>query len=493
MRYFIFVTLFTYYFSVDVYAKNYWSENVSSQTVDPDAKKLNEIFTRIAERLSPAVVNVYTKMKISQKNQFDQRGANPEELFRFFFGNPFEDHFNIPSPREAQALGSGFVINSEGYIVTNSHVVRSGDQIADEIMVKFIGGERDRGFPAEVVGMDPSTDVALIKLKKLKEGLSIAPLGDSDQLKVGHWVVAIGNPYGHSHSVTQGIVSALGRNVEDLRADFIQTSASINLGNSGGPLINLYGEVVGINTAIDPRAQAIGFAIPINRAKSVIRQLIEKGEVERGWIGIGLEDLTPELAEYLKVSVNQGVLVREVFNDEPAAQAGIQVYDVLTKVNDKEIKSSKELAIAIGDTPIGSFAKIDVIRDGKPQSFKVKIAKRKADKEIAKKIDLSNDNVDFSDKIGIVLSALTKDVLKSLSLPQQTQGVLVQMVKPYSAAAQAGIRAKDVITEINKEKIASIQSAKQKIQETLSRGKKQLLFRIQRKEGSAVIFLDLSE
>ncbi len=251
---------------------NLWTERKASDAKASsfDVGALNKAFTELAATLSPTVVNIYTKTRMSPRYG---RGGQ-EDFFRYFFGNPFNGGMSDQAPpREAQALGSGFVINEDGVVITNSHVVRMNGRNADSIMVKFLDeSENTPGHEAKVLGVDESTDVAVLKLKKKRnKPFAVAPLGDSDKLRVGEWVIAIGNPYGHTHSVTKGIVSALGRGLESgNRAEFIQTDASINPGNSGGPLFNLYGEVIGINTAIDARAQGIGFAIPVNTAKSVI-------------------------------------------------------------------------------------------------------------------------------------------------------------------------------------------------------------------------------
>jgi len=280
-------------------AERFWSEKTESErkAQGPEIDLLNKAFVSLAEQMKPAVVNVYTKTRVGVP-RYGARGNQvmPDDLFRFFFGNPFGGpgspgggNGQMP-PREAQALGSGFVINKEGLVITNAHVVRMGDRNADSILLRFVNDSpTSPGYEATVLGVDETTEVAVLRLKKKKADLKVAPLGDSDKIKVGEWVVAIGNPYGHTHTVTKGIVSALGRSLEEIeRAEFIQTDASINPGNSGGPLFNLYGEVIGINTAIDPRAQGIGFAIPINTAKMVARELITTGSVSIGWIGVGI-------------------------------------------------------------------------------------------------------------------------------------------------------------------------------------------------------------
>lgn len=352
---------------------------------DNSVLKLNQAFTDLAAKMSPTVVNVYTKSRMpvqrAEQRLFRHPPRAPDDDFEFFFGNPFGGPGAQPHAPEAQALGSGFVLNTDGYIVTNAHVVRMAGHNADEIMVKFIGEDETKGHPAKIIGADETTDIALLKLTDKREGLKAAPLGDSEQSKVGEWVVAIGNPYGHSHTLTQGIVSALGRNIEGARAEFIQTSASINPGNSGGPLINLNGEVIGINAAIDPRAQGIGFAIPINTAKTVITQLMSKGHVTRPWMGIAIQDLNDDIAGALKLKNPQGVLVKQVFPDQPAARAGISAYDVIRKINGREVRDSRELVRTIEKLSAGQTADIEIMRDHQTKNMKVQVGEQPASQE----------------------------------------------------------------------------------------------------------------
>jgi serine protease Do len=278
-------------------------------------------------------------------------------------------------PREA--LGSGFVINAEqGYIVTNAHVVRMAGHDADEIMIKLNGEENAKGHPAKIVGADEVSDVALLKLSQPVAGLKALTFGDSDKARVGEWVLAIGNPYGHSHSVTQGIVSALGRSLEGARTGFMQTSASINPGNSGGPLINVDGQVIGINSAIDPRAQLIGFAIPINEAKTVIQQLVEKGKVSRPWMGIAIQDVSEDVAGLMKLDKPEGVLVKEVMPGQPAAEAGLQAYDVIVKMNGQTVANSHDLFRNIDRLQSGATAEVEVLRDHRPKKVKVRLSEQ---------------------------------------------------------------------------------------------------------------------
>lgn len=343
-----------------------------------DAMKLNQTFIDLAEKLKPSVVNIYTTTTMTPQGRgLHPHGQVPDDLFDYFFGNPLGPQGRgrgfQAQPREARSLGSGFVINKDGYIITNSHVVRSAGRNADEIIVKFVGEDNGKGHLAEVVGVDELTDVALLKLKNPKDDIVATPLGDSDQAKTGEWVIAIGNPYGHTHTVTQGIVSALGRNIPGARAEFIQTSASINPGNSGGPLFNLKGEVIGINTAINPQAQNIGFAIPINTAKHIISQLIEHGEVQRGWIGVAIDEVTEEAAGYMKLPNREGVLVKEVFPGDPADRAGVKVYDVIKQIGDYPVKTTHDLFTAVDQLQIGEKTQVKIWRNGDLKTLTLKV------------------------------------------------------------------------------------------------------------------------
>jgi serine protease Do len=335
-------------------------------TAMSEARRLNDEFTALADAVSVAVVNVYTK---SQGNvgRRSPHPSIPEEQFEYFFGNPFRS-----PPREA--LGSGFVIDAkEGFIVTNAHVVRMAGKNADEIMIKFKDETNGRGHPAKVVGADEATDVALLKLVNPVPGLKELAMGDSDKARVGEWVLAVGNPYGHTNTVTQGIVSALGRSLEGLRAEFMQTSASINPGNSGGPLVNMSGEVIAINTAMDPRAQGIGFAIPVNVAKRVVEQLKESGKVTRPWMGIAIADVSEDIAGYMKLKNVAGVLVREVMPGQPAAKAGLKPYDIITRVDGKQVRSTRELFQAMDKLDVGKTIEVQVLRDNQPRELKVEL------------------------------------------------------------------------------------------------------------------------
>ena len=402
-------------------------------------------FTQLAEAVSPAVVNIRTVKTI--------KGGGP--VFRHFqrdpFGRqqPFKDFFEKFFGEEGQreykqpSLGSGFIIDKSGLVVTNNHVIED----ADQIKVKL--GD-DKEFDAEVVGRDPNTDLALIKIKSAKDLPSIK-LGDSDKLKVGQWVVAIGSPFGLERTVTAGIVSAKGRVIgSGPYDDFIQTDASINPGNSGGPLLNMDGEVIGINTAIVASGQGIGFAIPINLAKGVIAQLKTEGEVTRGWLGVAIQDITSELAEYYGIKDKKGVFVAEVFEGDPAAEAGIQAKDIIIAVNDNKIENSRQLTGMIAQLKVGEKAKVTVLRGGKKKNYNVKIAKR-PEKRLAGRRAPQQQQEQF----GIRVSNLTAELAQRFNLAENA-GVIVSGVESGSKGAEAGIRVGDIIKEVNHKAIENV-------------------------------------
>jgi serine protease Do len=399
-----------------------------------------ESFSELAEAARPGVVNIRTVKTI--------KGGSP--VFRHFFGNPHGgnrnpfDEFFGPFQGDGQqrdfkqrSLGSGFLIDGDGFIVTNNHVIEDADQI------KVILAD-DKEFDAELVGRDPNTDLALIHIEGARN-LKPLELGNSEKLKVGTWVVAIGSPFGLEQTVTAGIVSAKGRIIgSGPYDDFIQTDASINPGNSGGPLLNMDGEVVGINTAIIASGQGIGFAIPINMAKGIIDQLKDKGEVTRGWLGVGIQDLTPELAEYYDLKAQKGVLVTQVFEGDPADKAGINVNDIIMSVDGQKVTTGRELSAMIANTPVGSQTTVDLIRDGKKKALTVTLAKRDDDeKTLAAQ---SRDN----DELGIEVTDLDSDVARRFGIEGNENGVLVTDVKDDSLAREADVRPGDIIKEINR-------------------------------------------
>jgi serine protease Do len=409
-----------------------------------------ENFSEIAEQLSPSVVNIRTEKVIKGGGRvfrhFGQGPMGEEDPFdlfeRYFGGDPQQEH-------KQRSLGSGFIIDKKGYIVTNNHVIEE----ADEIQVKLKNGKE---YDAKIVGRDPNTDLALIKVTTQEE-LPAVQLGDSDALKIGQWVVAIGNPFGLENTVTAGIVSAKGRVIgSGPYDDFIQTDASINPGNSGGPLINMEGKVVGINTAIIASGQGIGFAVPINMAGKIIEQLKDSGEVTRGWLGVAIQDMNPEIAEYYGIEEKKGVLVTEVFTGDPADEAGIQARDIIVGINDKPVESTRDLTRTIADIKVGQKADIKVLREGKTRTFSVTIAKR----DETHLSDRTHTGGGSNEGLGIDVSDLTPDMNRRFNLPPQTDGVIVTNVVQGSKADQAGILAGDIIKEINHLPIGSMKDYK---------------------------------
>jgi serine protease Do len=436
-------------------------------------------FTALAEKAKPGVVNIRTERTI--------KGGG--RVFRHFFGqpfggrerNPFEDFFGPFMEQQPQrdfkqrSLGSGFMIDTEGFIVTNNHVVAE----ADQIKVKLSDG---REFDAKVVGRDPKTDLALIKIEDAKD-LTALPLGNSDQTQVGTWVVAIGSPFGLEQTVTAGIVSAKGRIIgAGQYDDFIQTDASINPGNSGGPLLDMRGEVIGINTAIVASGQGIGFAIPINMAKNIVNQLKETGEVVRGWLGVGIQDLTPELAEYYKLKSREGVLVTQAFEGDPAHKAGIRSNDVITAINGQPVATGRELSAIIANTPVGGDAVITLLRNGKEMKVTVKVAKRPEDEKLAK----GSREGQETGSLGIQVADLSPERAQQFGLDQDESGVIVLDVENGSRADKAGLRVGDIVKEIEHNKIANLE-AYRKVMQKLD-DKKEIRMLIQRRnEGFQAI------
>ncbi len=425
------------------------AEAPDCQAQQTDSFLIPENFSSLAEMVSPTVVNIRTVKTVKGGGRvFRHFRPGPfgkddpfHDFFNKFFGDEQERNF------KQRSLGSGFIIDKSGYIVTNNHVIEN----ADKIKVKLKDGDE---FDAEVVGRDPNTDLALIKIERVQD-LPVLKIGNSDTLKVGQWVVAIGSPFGFEQTVTAGIVSAKGRVIgSGPYDDFIQTDASINPGNSGGPLINMRGEVVGINTAIIASGQGIGFAIPINMAKGIIAQLKTSGKVTRGWLGVAIQPLSRELADYYGLKKGPGVLVTEVFEGDPAEASGIRPRDIILEVKGKAIKDSRDLTRTIANTQVGETVEIKVLRDGREQWFKVKIAKREDGKLAGRRPEKK-----YEDELGIRVSEITPEMMRRFNL-EQAEGVLVVAVGPGSKGSEAGILVGDMIKEINHQKIKTVKDFK---------------------------------
>lgn len=414
----------------------------------------HDLFVKLAKAVNPAVVNINTSYlpKPSRMRSLPHMQRDPFfDLFEQFMG---------PMPRQAQpaqSLGTGFIIREDGLIVTNNHVIDR----ADEIKVTIDEASKE-SFDAEVIGKDARTDIALIKIKTNKK-LPVVKFGSSSDLQVGEWVAAFGNPYGHGHSVTKGIVSAIGREIDELNMlPFIQTDASINPGNSGGPLVNTQGLVVGVNTAIDARAQGIGFAIPIDQVKALIPQLEEHGEVKRAFLGVGLQDLDPMWADRLGLKEPKGALITQVFPNTPASKAGIQPYDVVVEYNGKKIETSADLSKLVAQTPIGESVKIKVQREGGTRSLSAKV-EESSESKLARMTDQEPTLPEGKEApfgLGFALIEYDERIAKSLGIGiVGSRNPIVTKVQRGSLAAEAGLAPGDVILDVNKKPTRRVKDA----------------------------------
>jgi Do/DeqQ family serine protease len=426
--------------------------------VPTDILSTQKAFSNVSKKVTPSVVNIST---VSRK-----KAIQP-----FFEANPlFEDFFGGPQTRRDRSLGSGFLLSTDGYIVTNDHVVRD----AESIQVKL---SNDKTYDAKVVGSDPKTDIAVIKITAVD--LPAAVLGDSDKLEVGQWAIAIGNPFGLDRTMTVGVISATGRSNMGIETyeNFIQTDASINPGNSGGPLLNVYGEVVGINTAIVAAGQGIGFAIPINMAKPVFSQLIQKGSVSRGYMGVTIQPVTDELAQSFGLKQAKGALVNDVIKGGPAEKAGVRQGDVITGLNGSEVKDPSHLQRLVAEAGIGKAAKITVFRDGKALELSITLASADSAPKQQQRAERGNRQQEGeADQLGLVVVNA-----------EQGNGVAVVDAIRGGAAAEAGIKRGDVIVSINRKRTATTAEYTRVIQQSSRGGNMTILVR----RGDASIYFAL--
>jgi len=455
-------------------------EALAQNSADP--ARDSQVFVSLAEKLMPATVNISTSTAPKRKMQ-QYHNFQGDERLREFFGDDFFERFFDQMPQgdtPSKSLGSGFIIDKEGYIITNNHVIEG----ADEIRVKLSDKEE---FEATIVGKDKKTDIALIKIAP-PPGLPVVTLGDSDSLKVGEWVMAIGNPFGLDQTVTVGIVSAKWRKLGmGPYEDFIQTDAAINQGNSGGPLFNTRGEVVGVNTAIFSTSGGnigIGFATPINLAKSVVKQLKEKGRVVRGWLGVIVQTVTPDLAKSFGLDQKEGALVADIDAAGPAAAAGIRKGDIIVAFNGNPIKEMDQLPLLVAQTPVGSKGELTIIRDGKKISKAVEIGELKDEEGIAQADEGGSDD------IGMELSDITDALARRYDI-EEAEGVLVTFVEPASPAAQAGVRPGDVITQVNRKDILNLEDYNKCLSDARKQKKDKILLLIARGETSQFVVIDL--
>ena len=427
-------------------------------------------FVALAKKLKPEVVNISTTQTAKEQDLADPFSQNDPfgEFWKRFFGGP------LPRGQYKQrSLGSGFIIEKDGLILTNYHVVDN----ADRITVRLLDG---REFTGKVVGKDQKTDIALVKINA--QDLPVAPLGDSDRLEVGEWVMAIGNPFGLDNTVTSGIVSAKDRQIGAGPYDhFIQTDASINPGNSGGPLINLRGEVVGIDSAIFSQSGGnigIGFAIPINVVKELLPQLESAGKITRGWLGVSIQVMTPDLAASLGVDKAKGALVSSVVHNSPADRAGIKAGDVIVGYNGKEIDNANDLPFLVAGTPVGKTVSLQVLRGEKATMLPVTIEKMQEEEAVAATSEKGD--------LGLTVEQITPELAENLGL-DRPRGVVITAVAPDSLAEEAGLQPGDIIREIDRKPIQDLSDYKKIMASAVQ--EKSVLFLIQRQENTFFLAL----
>lgn len=407
---------------------------------------LQDAFVQVAQSVRPAVVNIATtqRPKVQEGRRTPQVPPQFRGPFRDFFGEEFfERFFGEPAQRERRSLGSGVIVDKRGYILTNNHVIEQADQIEVHLSDK-------RKFTAKVIGKDPKSDLAVIKIDA-PDDLPVATLGDSSRIRIGEWAIAIGNPFGLNQTVTVGVISAIGRSDVGITMyeDFIQTDASINPGNSGGPLLNLNGEVIGINTAIVATGQGIGFAIPMNMAREIKDRLIAQGKVVRGWLGVGIQELTEELAAQFGVKPEEGVLVGNVMKGSPAERGGVKSGDIIQEFNGARITNVHQLQREVAQSPVGSQVLLKVLRE--KQGLTLTIVLGEQPTELAA-TEPGPAPIEATERFGMTVQDLTPELRSQLRL-SNVDGIMVSSVEESGSAALAGIRPGDVISETNREPV----------------------------------------
>ncbi|SHE98446.1 serine protease Do [Ruegeria intermedia] len=463
-----------------------------AQTVAAQARL--ESLAPLVDKISPAVVNITTTTLI--EGQAGPRGIVPE-------GSPFEDFFREfqdrnggedNRPRRSNALGSGFVISEDGFIVTNNHVIAE----ADEILIEFFPGDGQpkKELPAKVVGTDEKTDIALLKVEA-SGPLKYVTFGDSDTARVGDWVIAMGNPLGQGFSVSAGIVSARNRELSGTYDDYIQTDAAINRGNSGGPLFNMDGQVIGVNTAIlSPNGGSIGigFSMASNVVVKVVDQLREFGETRRGWLGVRIQDVTEDMAEAMGLDKPGGALISDV-PDGPAKEAGLLPGDVILSFDGVEVKDTRALVRQVGETPVGKAVRVVVMRDGATKTVVVTLGRRE-DAERAEQgaADESQAPVEEDATVlGLTIAPLTNALREDLGLDATAEGLVIMDVDEASEAFDKGLRAGDIITEAGQQKVSTIAELEARMDEAREAGRKSLLLLVRRGGDPRFVALSLEE
>ncbi len=453
------------------------------------AQRAPDTFADLVDQVANSVVNITTNTTITAAERGPNSG-NPLEDFFEEFRRRGPDGQELPVPprsRQGSALGSGFVISEDGYIVTNNHVIEN----ADEIMIEFYSGE---DLPAELIGTDPNTDIALLKVDA-PEALAFVPFGDSNAMRTGDWVMAMGNPLGQGFSVSSGIVSARERELQGAYDDYIQTDAAINRGNSGGPLFNMDGEVIGVNTAIlSPNGGSIGigFAMSSNVVKRVVDQLQEFGETRRGWLGVRIQDVDETLADALGLEEARGALVTDV-PEGPAKEAGVEARDVILTFDGTEITDTRQLVRTVGNAPIDSAVQLVVFRDGETKTLLVTLGRRE-DPERTVPASMSGvETPSEMELMGLTVSTLTDDLRAELGLDDAASGLVVTDVDPESEAFDKGLRPGDVIEEAGQVSVTSVAGFEERLEEARDAGQKSFLLLIRRGEDARFVALPLDE
>jgi len=424
-------------------------------------------FADLAERLMPSVVNISTTTTIITN-------SNPFPGFKFPPGSPFEDmfkEFGTPQKRKSAALGSGFIIDEKGIVITNNHVI----QDAEDIVVRVNGTEE---YKAKIIGADPLSDIAVLQIDTNEKFIPVQ-FGDSDKARIGDWVIAIGNPFGLGGTVTSGIISARNRSIGLARyEDYIQTDASINSGNSGGPLFDMKGNVIGINTAILGQSGSIGigFSIPSNSAKKVVSQLIQFGETKRGWLGVRIQVVTKEIADVEKLGEPRGALVASVAENSPSDKAGIKAGDIIIEFNGTKIKEMKELPKIVAQTEVGKTVDVKVWRDKKEIVKKIKLGRLETSEDFAEEKKEVEPNLQEIKSLKITVRLLTKKDIEERKLPNQTTGLVIINIGENSPFSNLNVN--DIIVEAQKKKIKSTQSLEKIVETTLKSNQKTILIAI---------------
>ena len=435
--------------------------NLSISSISQD---IPSSFADLAEKLMPSVVNISTTTTITtQTNPFP---------FQFPPGSPFEDmfkEFGAPQERKSSALGSGFIIDEKGIVITNNHVIQG----AEDIIVRVNG---DKEFKAEVIGADPLSDIAVLKLKT-NEKFKPVKFGDSDKARIGDWVIAIGNPFGLGGTVTSGIISARNRSIGLSRyEDYIQTDASINSGNSGGPLFDMNGDVIGINTAILGRSGSIGigFSIPSNNAKIVINQLIEFGETKRGWLGVRIQDVTQEIADVEKLDKPRGALVASVAENSPSDKAGVKAGDIILEFNGERIEEMKQLPMIVARTEVGKKVKVKIWRNKKEIIKDITLGRLETSEDFKVAEQNKPKNEQEIENLKISVREITNEDIKTRNLPNQTSGLVVTKIEKDSPLINS-IEVNSIILEAQKKKIRSVNDLNQAVKKVLNSSQKTIL------------------